>query len=232
MCLPPDGWVGHFAANCQSPPARSVRSGSRRARATRQLGVLPNGRQAPLTASAPRSAAEAHHARSRSSRIRARATATASDALTCGHGPADRRPCGWSSIGGSDAGISAALRARELTKDVEATVVVADDYPNFSICGLPFYVSGETPEWQQLAHRTLAELEQTGVRLLLSHTATGFDPEQARGVRAEPGRPDERPGLRSAGNCHRCWAAQAGHARPGVAQCPRAAHHGRQLSRP
>ena len=89
-------------------------------------------------------------------------------------------------IGGSDAGISAALRARELTEDVEATVVVADDYPNFSICGLPFYVSGETPEWQQLAHRTLAELEQTGMRLLLSHTATGLDPGQTRGVRGEP----------------------------------------------
>ena len=79
-------------------------------------------------------------------------------------------------IGGSDAGISAALRARELSTDVEATVVVADDYPNFSICGLPFYVSGETPEWRQLAHRTLDELEQTGMRVLLSHTATGFEP--------------------------------------------------------
>jgi NADPH-dependent 2,4-dienoyl-CoA reductase/sulfur reductase-like enzyme len=55
-------------------------------------------------------------------------------------------------IGGSDAGLSAALRARELTEDVEATVV-ADDYPNFSICGLPFYVSGETLDWHQLAHR-------------------------------------------------------------------------------
>jgi NADPH-dependent 2,4-dienoyl-CoA reductase/sulfur reductase-like enzyme len=57
-------------------------------------------------------------------------------------------------IGGSDAGISAALRARELSTDVEATVVVADDYPNFSICGLPFYVSGETPDLHQLAHRS------------------------------------------------------------------------------
>ena len=79
-------------------------------------------------------------------------------------------------IGGSDAGISAALRARELSTDVKATVVVADDYPNFSICGLPFYVSGETPDWHQLAHRTLDELEHTAMRVLLSHTATGFDP--------------------------------------------------------
>jgi NADPH-dependent 2,4-dienoyl-CoA reductase/sulfur reductase-like enzyme len=81
-------------------------------------------------------------------------------------------------IGGSDAGISAALRARELTDSVEATVIVADDYPNFSICGLPFYVSGETPDWHQLAHRTRDELEQTGVHLLLSHTATSIDPSR------------------------------------------------------
>jgi NADPH-dependent 2,4-dienoyl-CoA reductase/sulfur reductase-like enzyme len=41
-------------------------------------------------------------------------------------------------IGGSDAGIAAALRARELDLSVQATVVVADVFPNFSICGLPY----------------------------------------------------------------------------------------------
>jgi hypothetical protein len=46
-------------------------------------------------------------------------------------------------IGGSDAGISAALRARELDPTAEVTVVLADAYPNFSICGIPYYVSGE-----------------------------------------------------------------------------------------
>ena len=46
-------------------------------------------------------------------------------------------------IGGSDAGISAALRARELDPTTDVTVVVADAYPNFSICGISYYVSGE-----------------------------------------------------------------------------------------
>ena len=68
-------------------------------------------------------------------------------------------------VGGSDAGISAALRARELDPGVEVTVVVADRYPNFSICGIPYYVSGEVPRWQNLAHRTIADLEATGMRL-------------------------------------------------------------------
>jgi NADPH-dependent 2,4-dienoyl-CoA reductase/sulfur reductase-like enzyme len=79
-------------------------------------------------------------------------------------------------IGGSDAGISAALRARELQPEVNVTVVVADRYPNFSICGLPFLLSGEVEDWQTLAHRTAAEIEREGIRLLLEHRATAIDP--------------------------------------------------------
>ena len=48
-------------------------------------------------------------------------------------------------IGGSDAGISAALSAQELEPDTEVTVLVADDYPNFSICGLPYFLSAKRP---------------------------------------------------------------------------------------
>ena len=73
-------------------------------------------------------------------------------------------------IGGSDAGISAALRARELDPTVEVTVLVADRFPNLSICGLPYHVSGDVPDWRQLAHRSLEELQATGMRLLLDHT--------------------------------------------------------------
>ena len=66
-------------------------------------------------------------------------------------------------VGGSDAGISAALRARELDQDAEITVLLADEFPNYSICGLPFYLSGETPDWKTLAHRTSsAGLASTG----------------------------------------------------------------------
>src|ERR1700761_7449496 len=71
-------------------------------------------------------------------------------------------------IGGSDAGISAALRARELNPDAEVTVVVADEYPNFSICGIPYYISGEVTHWRNLAHRTYADLEATGMTLRLN----------------------------------------------------------------
>src|SRR5208283_5779000 len=78
-------------------------------------------------------------------------------------------------IGGSDAGISAALRARELDPGAEVSVVVADAYPNFSICGIPYYISGEVPHWRNLAHRSIADLEATGMRLRLDTTARRID---------------------------------------------------------
>ena len=78
-------------------------------------------------------------------------------------------------IGGSDAGISAALRARELDPGAEVTVVLEDAYPNFSICGIPYYVSGEVTHWRNLAHRTVADLEAAGMRLRLDTTARRID---------------------------------------------------------
>ena len=78
-------------------------------------------------------------------------------------------------IGGSDAGISAALRARELDPGADVTVVVADAYPNFSICGIPYYVSGEVTHWRNLAHRTIADLEAAGMELRLDTTARRID---------------------------------------------------------
>lgn len=81
-------------------------------------------------------------------------------------------------IGGSDAGISAALRARELDSTVNLTVVVADSFPNYSICGLPFYLSGEVPDWRNLAHRTTEEITREGIQLLLDCTARTINPQQ------------------------------------------------------
>jgi NADPH-dependent 2,4-dienoyl-CoA reductase/sulfur reductase-like enzyme len=92
-------------------------------------------------------------------------------------------------VGGSDAGISAALRAREIDPGVEVTVLLADRYPNFSICGLPYFLSSEVPDWHALAHRTLDELEQTGIELLLEHTAERIDPNaRTVTVRTDRGR--------------------------------------------
>jgi len=90
-------------------------------------------------------------------------------------------------VGGSDAGISAALRARELDPATDVTVVVADAYPNFSICGIPYYFTGEVTPWQTLAHRTAADLEATGMALRLDTLATAID---VAGRRLEVRNPD------------------------------------------
>lgn len=74
-------------------------------------------------------------------------------------------------IGGSDAGISAALRIREPDRSVPVQVALADDYPNWSICGLPYYLGGETPDWRTLAHRT----EFEGIELLRGHRIASID---------------------------------------------------------
>jgi len=78
-------------------------------------------------------------------------------------------------IGGSDAGTSAALRTRELHPAADVTVVLDDAYPNFSICGIPYYLSGEVADWRNLAHRTLTDLEAAGMRLRLDTTARRID---------------------------------------------------------
>ena len=94
-------------------------------------------------------------------------------------------------IGGSDAGISAALRARELDPGAEVSVVVADAYPNFSICGIPYYVSGEVTHWRNLAHRTTADLEATGMNLRLDTTARRIDDAARKLLLTAPGGTEE-----------------------------------------
>jgi NADPH-dependent 2,4-dienoyl-CoA reductase/sulfur reductase-like enzyme len=79
-------------------------------------------------------------------------------------------------VGGSDAGISAGLRAREVAPGTEVTLVIADAFANYSICGLPFFLSGEVSDWKSLAHRTLGELESAGLRLLFNTTAERIEP--------------------------------------------------------
>jgi NADPH-dependent 2,4-dienoyl-CoA reductase/sulfur reductase-like enzyme len=90
-------------------------------------------------------------------------------------------------IGGSDAGISAALRARELDPVSEVTVVVADAYPNYSICGLPFFLSGETADWHDLAHRKAPDIEAHGITLRLEHVARHVDAATRTVIVVDPG---------------------------------------------
>ena len=88
-------------------------------------------------------------------------------------------------IGGSDAGVSAGLAALEHDPSSEVTLLVADSYPNFSICGIPYHISGDVPYWRQLAHRGADDLTRAGLDLRLNHRATAIDPD-AHTVTATP----------------------------------------------
>lgn len=80
-------------------------------------------------------------------------------------------------IGGSDAGISAALRIKELDPDAEVQMFLADEYPNFSICGIPFYFSREINDWTTLAHRTREEILDHGIEVFSSHWVSRINPD-------------------------------------------------------
>lgn len=89
-------------------------------------------------------------------------------------------------VGGSDAGISAALRARELAPEWQVTVAVADRYPNFSICGIPYFLSREVSDADNLAHRKAVDIQAMGVELLLDHRVEQIVPSAHRLVTRRP----------------------------------------------
>lgn len=74
-------------------------------------------------------------------------------------------------IGGSNAGISAATRIKQLDAKADVSVVIADAYAEFSICGLPFFLSGFGKKWFAPTFRAisrsfswpLADIIRTGI---------------------------------------------------------------------
>jgi NADPH-dependent 2,4-dienoyl-CoA reductase/sulfur reductase-like enzyme len=80
-------------------------------------------------------------------------------------------------VGGSDAGMSAAFRATELDPTIAPTVIVGDDFPNFSICGLPYFISHEVTDWRSLAHRTARDIEAAGIKLVQGRHVMSIDTE-------------------------------------------------------
>jgi NADPH-dependent 2,4-dienoyl-CoA reductase/sulfur reductase-like enzyme len=64
--------------------------------------------------------------------------------------------------------------------------LLADAFPNYSICGLPFYISGETQDWRKLGHRSAfpgievlcncrAEAVEPGAKIVRSHSSDGME---------------------------------------------------------
>ena len=78
-------------------------------------------------------------------------------------------------IGGSDAGTSAALSARATDPDCQIDVLLEDRFPNYSVCGLPFLLSGEVCDWRSLAHRSESEFAEQRISIHKEWRALGVD---------------------------------------------------------
>jgi NADPH-dependent 2,4-dienoyl-CoA reductase/sulfur reductase-like enzyme len=81
-------------------------------------------------------------------------------------------------VGGSDAGIAAALSARGADAGCAIDVLLEDAFPNFSVCGLPFLVSGEVDEASKLAHRPEQTFVEKGIVVRKRHRALHVDPHR------------------------------------------------------
>jgi NADPH-dependent 2,4-dienoyl-CoA reductase/sulfur reductase-like enzyme len=89
-------------------------------------------------------------------------------------------------VGGSDAGIAAAMRARRRDPASEITVVLRDRFPGYSVCGLPYFLGGEVSEPERLAHHSPEELHRLRLELVCEAEVDVMDP-RARVVEVKRG---------------------------------------------
>ena len=77
--------------------------------------------------------------------------------------------------------MSAAAKARRTDRDLEVVVYEQGPYISYGACGMPYYISGEIPDYQDLLVRTPEQMEKQGVDVHLHHRATALDPGRGPG---------------------------------------------------
>lgn len=78
--------------------------------------------------------------------------------------------------------MSAAAKAKRVNPDLEVTAYEKGPYISYAACGLPYYVAGDVPNYQDLIVRTPQQMAQRGVQVHVHHEATAIDPD-GRAVR-------------------------------------------------
>ncbi len=80
-------------------------------------------------------------------------------------------------VGGVAGGMSAAARARRLDEKAEIIVFERGEHPSFANCGLPYYVSGEITDREDLLVQTPESLhEALDLDVRVRHDVIGIDP--------------------------------------------------------
>ncbi len=82
-------------------------------------------------------------------------------------------------IGGVAAGMSAASSYRRLKPEAEAIVLEKDYFISYGACSLPYYVSDDVKDFQDLISLTPeVATEERGITVLTRHEATAIDPSK------------------------------------------------------
>lgn len=79
-------------------------------------------------------------------------------------------------IGGGAAGATAAQFARKQCRDAEIIVFESSRYPQYSKCGLPYVLSGEISDFQELVEFSEDWFQRNGIQLCLGSSVTEIDP--------------------------------------------------------
>lgn len=81
-------------------------------------------------------------------------------------------------IGGIAAGMSVAAKARREDPTAEITVIEKENYISFGACGLPYYLGDQFTDSNFMFARTPAQIEESGIKLMLETEATAIDFDQ------------------------------------------------------
>jgi len=78
-------------------------------------------------------------------------------------------------IGGIAAGMSAAAKARRVSKDAEIIVYEMGDIISFGACGLPYYVGDFFKEPQKMIARKIEQMQASGISVHVQHEVLAVD---------------------------------------------------------
>jgi len=84
-------------------------------------------------------------------------------------------------IGGDAVGMSAASRTKRRRPDMEIEVFEMGEYVSYGACGMPYYISGQVRELEDLVVLTPRDFEEKrGIRVQMGHRVEEIRPEQRK----------------------------------------------------
>lgn len=83
-------------------------------------------------------------------------------------------------IGGGAAGSQAALQARKFDKNVDITIIERQNYPQYSLCGLPYVLSGDIKEFENLIIFPKDFYEKQRIKLMLNTEVEKIDSQDKK----------------------------------------------------